>query len=104
MPKIKDSDNPRDKQQVAARGETDTPLDAEKRAERDRELLRLLGEVIRMSQAWVAALESGDPFTAEKHEDECIKAMERFEQNHRKVRANGASFERTQGSPEPDAD
>jgi hypothetical protein len=95
MPKIKNSSDQRHNQQAGAHGESGTSLDAEKRAERDRELLRLLGEVIRMSQAWVAALESGDPFTAEKHEAECIRAMERFEQNRRRVRAKAESFEKT---------
>jgi hypothetical protein len=94
MPKIKDSDRPRPKKQVAAIGPNKS-VEAEKRAERNEELLGLLGEVIRMSQAWAAALESGDPFTADKHEAECIRAMERFEQNRRKVRAKAESFEQT---------
>jgi hypothetical protein len=94
MPKIKDSDNFRHKKQVAAGG-SNTSVEAEKRAERNEELLRLLGEVIRMSQAWAAALESGDPFTADKHEDECLRAMERFEENRRRVRAKAESFEKT---------
>jgi hypothetical protein len=95
MPKIKDSGDARNKPQVGARYESDAMVDVEKRAERDRELLRLLGEVIRMSQAWVTALESGDPFTAEKHEAECLRAMERFERNRRRVRAKAESFEKT---------
>jgi hypothetical protein len=96
MPKIKDSsDSSRTRLQSGAPRESDAPVDPEKRAERDRELLRLLGEVIRMSQAWVTALESGDPFTAEKHEAECMRAMERFEQNRRRIRAKAESFEKT---------
>jgi hypothetical protein len=69
---------------------------AETREEMNERLLGLLGEVIRMSQAWVRALESGDPFTAEKCEDECIRAMERFEANRKTHLARLESFENTQ--------
>jgi hypothetical protein len=51
--------------------------------------------VIRMSQAWAAALESGDPFTADKHEAACLRAMERFEANRKTKGARSASFEET---------
>ncbi len=54
-------------------------------------LVELLGEVIRMSQAWVRALESGDPFTADKCEAECVRAMERFEAN----RSRSVSIDQT---------
>ena len=79
----------------------DAPDDAksaesEARMERDRELLELLGEVNRMSEAWVRALESGDPFTADKHEAQCVAAMERFEAKRKRMRQNAASFEQTE--------
>jgi hypothetical protein len=86
-------------------GQRDNPSDApddanapegEARIERDRELLELLGEVIRMSEAWVRALESGDPFTADKHEAQCVAAMERFEAKRKRMRQNAASFEQTE--------
>jgi hypothetical protein len=69
---------------------------AGKREEMNERLLGLLGEVIRMSQAWVRALESGDPFTAEKCEDECIRAMEKFEANRKRDLLRSESFENTQ--------
>jgi hypothetical protein len=65
------------------------------REEMNRSLLELLGEVIRMSQAWVRALESGDPFTAEKCEAECILAMERFEAERNSSRSLSESLEQT---------
>jgi len=86
-------------------GQRDNPSDApddanapegEARIERDRELLELLGEVIRMSEAWVRALESGDPFTADKHEAQCVAAMQRFEAKRKRMRQNAASFEQTE--------
>jgi len=58
-------------------------------------LVELLGEVIRMSQAWVRALESGDPSTADKCEAECIRAMERFEANRHGKLSHSASLEHT---------
>jgi len=68
----------------------------ESQIERDRRLLVLLGEVIRMSQAWVKALEAGDPFAAEKHEAECMAAMEKFDLNRKKTLERAAAgFEQT---------
>jgi hypothetical protein len=68
---------------------------SETKEERDAQLLILLGEVIRLSQAWVRALEDGDPFTAEKWEAECIRAMDRFEANRKKIRLQRPPFEQT---------
>jgi len=67
----------------------------ESQEERDRRLLVLLGEVIRMSQAWVKALEAGDPSAAEKHEAECVAAMEKFDVNRKKRLVRAESFEQT---------
>lgn len=67
----------------------------ESREDRDRRLIQLLGEVIRMSQAWAGALEAGDPFTAEKYEVQCLKIMDRFETKRKKALAEAASFEQT---------
>jgi hypothetical protein len=69
--------------------------ETETKEERDAQLLILLGEVIRLSQAWVRALESGDPFTAEKWEAECVRAMDRFESNRKNRRYVAESFEKT---------
>jgi hypothetical protein len=69
--------------------------DGETKEERDARLLILLGEVIRLSQFWVRALEAGDPFTAEKWEAECIRAMDRFEVNRKNRQYAAASFEKT---------
>jgi hypothetical protein len=68
---------------------------AESKEDRDRRLIELLGEVIRMSQAWVGALEAGDPFTAEKHEAQCLRIMDKFEARRKKASAKAASFEQT---------
>ena len=68
---------------------------AESKEDRDQRLIELLGEVIRMSQAWVGALESGDPFTAEKYEVQCLKIMDKFEAKRKKASAKAASFEQT---------
>jgi hypothetical protein len=68
---------------------------ADTKEELDRRLLELLGEVIRMSQAWARALESGDPFTADKCEADCIFAMEKFEANRKKILAMSESLEKT---------
>lgn len=73
----------------------DSDHTAESEEDRERRLLELLGEVIRMSQAWVRALESGDPFTADKCEAECIAAMERFETNRKSALPRTESFEQT---------
>jgi len=69
--------------------------DGETKEEMDQRLLELLGEVIRMSQAWVRALESGDPFTADKYEAECVRAMQRFEANRKRGLPSGDPFEQT---------
>jgi len=71
------------------------PGSSESKEERDRRLIQLLGEVIRMSQAWAGALEAGDPFTAEKYEAQCLKIMDKFEAKRRKALAEAASFEQT---------
>jgi hypothetical protein len=84
------------KQPLGSQVESGSSAGAETREELNERLLGLLGEVIRMSQAWVRALESGDPFTAEKCEDQCIRAMERFEANRKKHLARLESFENTQ--------
>jgi hypothetical protein len=68
---------------------------ADTKEELDRRLLVLLGEVIRMSQAWARALESGDPLTADKCEADCIFAMEKFEANRKKILAMSESLEKT---------
>jgi hypothetical protein len=68
---------------------------AESKEDRERRLIELLGEVIRMSQAWVGALESGDPFTAEKYEVQCLKIMDKFETKRKRASARAASFEQT---------
>ncbi len=68
---------------------------SEDREERDQRLLVLLGEVIRMSQEWVRALEEGDPFTADKYEAKCMAAMERFEASRKKDMLKRESFEQT---------
>jgi len=73
-----------------------TPSATSSQQELDDQMVYLLGEVIRMSQAWVRALESGDPFTADKCEDQCIAAMEKFEYQRKKSRAQAESFEKTQ--------
>jgi hypothetical protein len=70
------------------------PVD-ETKEERDARLLILLGEVIRLSQLWVRALEAGDPFTAEKWEAECIRAMDCFEANRKNRRYAADSVEKT---------
>jgi hypothetical protein len=61
----------------------------------DERLIELLGEVIRMSQAWVRALESGDPFTADKYEAQCLQVMEKFEAQRKKARVRATSFDQT---------
>jgi len=76
-------------------GELKSVRSAETKEEMDQRLLGLLGEVIRMSQAWARALESGDPFTADKCEAECIAAMERFEVNRKRALASADSLEKT---------
>ena len=80
---------------LAPAGIPQTTFGVETPEEMDQRLLGLLGEVIRMSQAWVRALESGDPFTADKCEEECVLAMERFEANRQKGLARSNSFEQT---------
>ena len=70
--------------------------DAQTKEEMDARLLLLLGEVIRMSQAWVRALESGDPFTADEYDAECVRAIEKFEAYRDKIRSRSESFEQTQ--------
>jgi hypothetical protein len=70
-------------------------LSSESKEERDRRLIQLLGEVIRMSQAWAGALEAGDPFTAEEYEVQCLRIMDRFETKRKKALAEGASLEQT---------
>ena len=84
---------------------TDRPLAAEDlstapnkqtQEEKEEKLLLLLGEVIRMSQAWVRALESGDPFKADKCEAECVAAMERFDVNRKRALVRSDSIEQTQ--------
>ncbi len=77
-------------------GKSEPSPDAESREEMNRRLLELLGEVIRMSQAWVRALESGDPFTADKCEAECVAAMERFEAKRERGLSSSDSLEQTQ--------
>ena len=81
---------------VAAPGESKSSPRTETQEEMDQRLLGLLGEVIRMSQAWVRALESGDPFTADKCEAECVRAMERFEVNRKRSLSKPDSLEQTQ--------
>jgi hypothetical protein len=68
----------------------------ETQEEKEERLLLLLGEVIRMSQAWVRALESGDPFKADKCEAECVAAMERFEMNRKRALSRVDSVDQTQ--------
>jgi len=68
---------------------------SESKEERDRRLIQLLGEVIRMSQAWAGALEAGDPCTAEEYEVQCLRIMDRFEAKRKKALAEGASLEQT---------
>jgi hypothetical protein len=82
--------------QLRTSGESETSREAGSREEMNRRLLELLGEVIRMSQAWVRALESGDPFTADKCEAECVAAMERFETNRERNPSSPDSLEQTQ--------
>jgi hypothetical protein len=82
--------------QLRTSGGSEPAPDAESREEMNRRLLELLGEVIRMSQAWVRALESGDPFTADKCEAECVAAMERFEANRERSLSSSDSLEQTQ--------
>lgn len=94
QPGARDSTTLTDKKLATAPGATSRP-DAETKEERDARLLILLGEVIRLSQAWVRALEAGDPFTAEKWEAECIRAMDRFEADRKKTRWRCESFEQT---------
>ena len=77
-------------------GEPKSVRHTETKEEMDQRLLGLLGEVIRMSQAWARALESGDPFTADKCEAECIAAMERFEVSRKRALASTDSLEKTQ--------
>jgi hypothetical protein len=84
------------KKQLHSSGEAEPSPDAESREEMNRRLLELLGEVIRMSQAWVRALESGDPFTADRCEAECVAAMERFEANRERSLSSSDAFEQTQ--------
>lgn len=87
----------KDKQFVAQGEFKSSPVTKnETQEEMDQRLLGLLGEVIRMSQAWVRALESGDPFTAEKCEAECVLAMERFEANRKRGLLRSDSLEQTQ--------
>lgn len=80
---------------VVAKGSRAPAGWSESEEERDRRLIQLLGEVIRMSQAWAGALEAGDPFTAEKYELQCLKVMDRFEAKRKKALAKAASFEQT---------
>jgi hypothetical protein len=94
QPGVKKSGKLRNRR-VGIADESGSPIDEKSREEMNERLLGLLGEVIRMSQAWVRALESGDPFTAEKCEDECIRAMERFEANRQRELLRSASFEKT---------
>jgi hypothetical protein len=82
--------------QLRTSGKSEPSPDAESREEMNRRLLELLGEVIRMSQAWVRALESGDPFTADKCEAECVAAMERFEAKRERGLSSSDSLEQTQ--------
>jgi len=81
---------------IATPDEVKCSPDAQTKEEMDARLLLLLGEVIRMSQAWVRALESGDPFTADKYDAECVRAIERFEAYRNKTRSQSKSFEQTQ--------
>jgi hypothetical protein len=87
--------SPLTEKHLAAAGEGKSSPETELREEMDRRLLELLGEVIRMSQAWVRALESGDPFTADKCEAECVLAMERFEANRKSWLVRPDSLEQT---------
>jgi hypothetical protein len=93
---VRSSGRVRGKAPGALPRESKTPSEEESHEESNRELLELLGEVIRMSQAWARALESGDPFTADKYEADCVRAMERFEAKRRRNRAKAESFEQTQ--------
>jgi hypothetical protein len=68
---------------------------SETNEDRQQRLVKLLGEVIRMSQAWVGALESGDPFSAEEYEEKCLLIMEKFEAERKKAIAKATSFEQT---------
>ena len=81
---------------IATPDEVKCSSDAQTKEEMDARLLLLLGEVIRMSQAWVRALESGDPFTADKYDAECVRAIERFEAHRNKTRSQSKSVEQTQ--------
>jgi hypothetical protein len=81
--------------QLAIPGESNSPPDVDSQEEMNLRLVELLGEVIRMSQAWVRALESVDPFTADKYEAKCIVAMERFEANRKKTLSRSDSLEQT---------
>jgi hypothetical protein len=80
---------------LSAIGESKPFPSTETQEEMDQRLLALLGEVIRRSQGWVRALESGDPIAADKHEAKCVAAMERFEANRKKVLSRPDSLERT---------
>lgn len=94
-PEAKNSSALPDKR-IATPSKVNFVADTEAKEERDARLLLLLGEVIRYSQAWVRALESGDPFTAEKWEAECVRAMDRFEANRKRTQTQSTSFDQTQ--------
>lgn len=94
-PGIKNSSTLTD-QRISTPNEVKSTPDPHTKEELDAKLLLLLGEVIRLSQAWVRALESGDPFTADKYDAECVRAMERFEENRKKILSRSQSFEQTQ--------
>jgi hypothetical protein len=94
QPGARDSTTLMNKERTAE-AEVRSLLDNGAKEERDAQLLILLGEVIRLSQAWVRALEAGDPFKAEKWEAECIRAMDRFEANRKKTRLHRQSIEQT---------
>ena len=97
QPGAKNLSPSKDKQLVAQGEFKSSPvMKTETQEEMDQRLLGLLGEVIRMSQAWVRALESGDPFTADKCEAECVPAMERFDANRKRGLLRSGSLEQTQ--------
>ena len=97
QPGAKNLSPSKDKQLAARRESKSAPVTkTETQEEMDQRLLGLLGEVIRMSQAWVRALESGDPFTADKCEAECVLAMERFDANRKRGLLRSDSLEQTQ--------
>jgi hypothetical protein len=94
-PGTKNLSSPTDKR-ITTPDAAKSSADAQTKEEMDARLLLLLGEVIRMSQAWVRALESGDPFTADKYDAECVRAIERFEAHRNKTRSQSKSVEQTQ--------